>query len=194
MYILPIPQKLKMKEGKFWISYDSEICINKKSSAAGYRYAGMLQQELLDSAGVKLNITKGISDNHAIYLNYMEGLEAQEYRVGISESQICLQASTDCGMLYAIQTLRQIIRQEGLAIPCLDISDYPQIRNRGLYYDVTRCRIPTLDYMKKLVDTLSFYKINQLHLYIEHTYMFKRLSEVWRDDTPSKDRNCPDWS
>lgn len=131
-----------------------------------------------------MNISKGIPENNAIYLNYIEGLETQEYKVDISESQVCLQASTDCGMLYAIQTLRQIIRQEGLVIPCLEITDYPQIKNRGLYYDVTRCRIPTLDYMKKLVDTLSFYKINQLHLYIEHTYMFKRLSEVWRDDTP----------
>lgn len=45
MYILPIPQKSETKEGNFRISYDSEICIDKNSSAAGYRYAGMLQQE-----------------------------------------------------------------------------------------------------------------------------------------------------
>ena len=79
-------------------------------------------------------------------------------------------------MLYAIQTLRQIIRQEGACLPGLDIHDFPVISNRGLYYDVTRSRIPTLSYLKKMADTLSFYKINQLHLYIEHTYMFRNLS------------------
>src|SRR5699024_8016957 len=77
-----------------------------------------------------------------------------------------------------------IIRQEGAVLPCLEIEDAPEIPNRGYYHDVTRGRIPTLSYLKHLADTLSFYKINQLQLYIEHTYLFEGLSEMWRDDTP----------
>lgn len=42
----------------------------------------------------------------------------------------------------------------------------------------------TLTYLKKLADTLSYYKLNQLQLYVEHSYLFQNLNEMWRDDTP----------
>ena len=41
-----------------------------------------------------------------------------------------------------------------------------------------------MDYLKKLVDRMAFYKLNQLQLYMEHTFLFRGFSEVWRDDTP----------
>ena len=50
--------------------------------------------------------------------------------------------------------------------------------------DVTRGRIPKLSYLKEMADRCSLYKINQMHLYIEHTFLFDGLSETWRDDTP----------
>ena len=28
------------------------------------------------------------------------------------------------------------------------------------------------------------YKLNQLQLYVEHTYLFRDFSEMWRDQTP----------
>lgn len=31
---------------------------------------------------------------------------------------------------------------------------------------------------------MAFYKLNQLQLYVEHSFLFENLSEVWRDDTP----------
>ena len=38
--------------------------------------------------------------------------------------------------------------------------------------------------LKELVDRASFYKINQLQLYIEHTFAFKGMSEIWMDKDP----------
>ena len=31
---------------------------------------------------------------------------------------------------------------------------------------------------------MAYYKMNQLQLYIEHTFLFRDFSEIWRDDTP----------
>ena len=31
---------------------------------------------------------------------------------------------------------------------------------------------------------MAAYKLNQLQLYMEHTFLFAKFSEVWRDDTP----------
>lgn len=58
------------------------------------------------------------------------------------------------------------------------------MENRGFYHDVTRGRVPKLAELKKLADLLCDYKMNQLQLYVEHTYMFRDFSEVWRDETP----------
>ena len=184
MYILPKPQKMIQEEQRFFFSYDDEIAIDTMCSAEIYTYACMLQEDIQENVGFKLNITRGNVGDSAIKLKMDCNLKNQEYEIRVDEHGILLFASANEGMLYGIQTLRQIILQEGAAIPYLVIRDYPEMSARGLYYDITRCRIPTLDYLKKLVDILSYYKINQFQLYIEHTYMFKDLSEVWRDDTP----------
>lgn len=69
-------------------------------------------------------------------------------------------------------------------IPHLEIYDEPDFAVRGFYHDVTRGRVPTLDTLKKLVDTLAYYKINQLQLYVEHTFAFESLPELWKDKDP----------
>ena len=60
----------------------------------------------------------------------------------------------------------------------------PPLPYRGYYHDVTRGRVPTLHFLKQLADKLSEYKLNQMQLYIENTYLFRDFSEVWRSDDP----------
>lgn len=82
-----------------------------------------------------------------------------------------------------MQTLRQLIIQYGICLPCLYIEDYPQIPVRGWFMDVTRGRIPKLSYLKEMADRCSLYKINQMHLYIEHTFYLMdsaKLGEMTR--------------
>ena len=54
----------------------------------------------------------------------------------------------------------------------------------GNDHAATELKFVIMDYLKELADRCSLYKINQLHLYFEHTFLFDGLSEVWRDDTP----------
>ena len=82
------------------------------------------------------------------------------------------------------QTLRQIVRQSGGLLQETVIEDEPDIKNRGFFFDVTRGRVLSLESLKRLADTMAFYKMNQLQLYVEHTYLFRDLTELWRDDTP----------
>ena len=49
---------------------------------------------------------------------------------------------------------------------------------------MTRGKVPTLETLKQLVDKLSHYKINQLQLYIEHSFAYKGFSEIWFDKDP----------
>ena len=55
-------------------------------------------------------------------------------------------------------------------VPCLHIKDKPDFKYRGFYQDVTRGKIPTVDTIKKLIDTMAYYKLNSLQLYVEHVF------------------------
>lgn len=185
MYLIPKPQQCVWKEGIFVIEYDRKIVIDPSCGQEAFFYAKMLNQELETYAGFVLAVTRGKSKKTAVTLTVEKGnLEAESYRMTVNERGIVITGGTERGVLYGVQTLRQIIRQTGACIPCLDILDYPEMANRGLYYDVTRGRIPTMAYLKQLVDKMTFYKLNQLQLYIEHSFLFEDESEVWRDDTP----------
>ena len=69
-------------------------------------------------------------------------------------------------------------------LSALHIEDAPAIVNRGYYFDCTRGRIPKLSWLKQLADRMAYYKLNQLQLYVEHSYLFRGMTELWRDDTP----------
>ena len=78
----------------------------------------------------------------------------------------------------------QMIRQEGGSLPGVEIQDEPALPNRGYYFDCARGRVPKLSWLKELADRMAYYKMNQLQLYIEHSFLFRDFSELWRDDTP----------
>ena len=186
MYIIPEPQKIVEKQGNFIFRYDHKILLKDSCGREQFYHAGILKREIEESAGVSLQITRGESKRAAITLELCQekNIKEEGYLLQITANGVFVQAKDTRGLLYGIQTLRQIIRQEGGQLSCLEIEDYPQLQHRGFYHDATRGRVPTLEWLKSLADTLSFYKINQMQLYIEHTYLFEGLSEVWRDDTP----------
>ena len=184
MYIIPRPQQWYQKEGTFTLEYDGGIVLNSNCPTEVYEDVQMLQQDLADYAGFALHISRGIPQKGDICLQLGEHMAEQEYTLLVQAHGICITGGSACGIFYGIQTLRQIIRQCGCCIPYTIIVDQPEILHRGFYHDVTRGRIPTMDYLKKLVDRMAFYKLNQLQLYMEHTFLFRGFSEVWRDDTP----------
>ena len=184
MYLLPKPQQLEMCKNDFIIKYSTSIVIDKTCDTKVNYYAGILKSDILEKLGFEAAITRGEKDNNCICLGINSELAEDEYTLTIKEEGIEICGSNNNAILYGVQTLRQIISQEAAILPCLFIKDYPEIKNRGFYHDVTRGRIPTLAYLKSFADKLSYYKINQLQLYIEHSFLFKEYSEIWRDDTP----------
>lgn len=184
MYIIPEPQQMNLSEGHFTIRFDHKIVIDPSCNPSAYEYAKLLQEELHTCMGYAPAVTRGSSVKTAVTLILDHTIGEEEYRLTVSTDGIRITGGADRGLLYGVQTLRQIVRQSGACVPCMSIHDFPEIKNRGFYHDVTRGRIPTLSYLKKLADNLAFYKINQLQLYIEHTYLFEGFSEMWRDDTP----------
>ena len=104
------------------------------------------------------------------------GDAGEGYTLCIREQEISIRSQGPAGAFYAIQTLRQLFRQE--AIPCLDIEDQPDFAYRGFYHDVTRGKIATEDSIRQLIDQMAYYKLNSLQLYVEHTFEFEEIGRA----------------
>jgi len=96
----------------------------------------------------------------------------QAYRLRVLPTQIELTGATPPGVFHGLQTLRQLAILCGPTWPCLEIEDRPALAVRGVSYDVSRGKVPTLDTLKVMADRLALLKINQLQLYVEHTFAF----------------------
>lgn len=184
MNLIPRPQRVVTGNEYFVLTYQVKIVIDAICEGEVYTHAKLLNKDIKSKLGYHLSITKGEDEVNSIYLTQADTMKAEEYKLTIDADGIRIFGGNSAGILYGIQTLRQLIAVEAAVLPYLCIEDYPDLPNRGYYFDVTRGRIPTLSYLKKLVEKLSYYKINQLQLYVEHSFLFQGLSEVWRDDTP----------
>lgn len=184
MILLPAPKQIAEQEGSLKLNLGTMIVIDGSCPAGTIVYAGMLKDEIREWAGLDLGIIRGASREGDILLKVDASLADQAYRLEITEHGAVLSGGTNTAVGYAVATLRQIVRQSAGLLPCVKIDDEPMLRARGFYHDATRGRIQTLDNLKKLADTMAFYKLNQLQLNVEHTYLFRGMSELWRDDTP----------
>jgi hypothetical protein len=84
------------------------------------------------------------------------------------------------GLRAAATTLRQLLRQFGRRLPCLKIRDWPDFPRRGVMLDISRGRVPKLETLLDLAEKLSDFKINELQLYTEHTFAYKKYKSVWQ--------------
>ena len=184
MIFLPQPLHITEQDGFFPLSFTTRLVLPPDPSPVLRTAADQLCQEALRFAGFAPEILCGASREGDIALERASALSDQAYTLTVRPDGILLRASGDPGLLYAVQTLRQLIRQSGSLLPCCAVEDAPAYPARGFYHDVTRGRVPTLESLKRLADTACFFKLNQLQLYIEHTYLFRDLSEVWRVTRP----------
>ncbi|MDR2044635.1 MAG: beta-N-acetylhexosaminidase [Clostridium sp.] len=184
MKLLPQPQKLQETEGKFYTDYHTVIVIQKNCGDNVFLYARMLQETILQWGGVEADVRKGEAGQGNILLTQDPGLSVGRYRLDIAPEGIRVAGSTEEALCNGVQTLRQIYSQSGAVLDAARIEDYPDLPSRGFYHDVSRGRVPRLERLKELADALCYYKLNQLQLYVEHTYLFRGFSEVCRGTTP----------
>ena len=184
MDLLPKPKERSFQEGTYTPGIHAMILLAPGTAPGALLYARMLQQTFADQAGLTPDIGRGAARPGDIALAVDAALPAGRYRLAIAPDAVTLTAGDDEALCNGVQTLRQIIDLNGAVLPAQTITDWPDMATRGYYFDCSRGRVPKLSYLKQVADRLCRYKVNQWQLYIEHTYLFRDLSEAWRDDTP----------
>ena len=182
MYFLPKPKKLSETNGEFFVESGLRIVSESEELkiSTGWALPKVLRDDLLHFAGIEAEITAGEAGKGDVSLRLVNALPPQSYVLSITEEKIEILGRDRAGVG---QTLCQIIRNKGALLPALRIEDKPDIPVRGFYMDQARGRSSKLETLKKQVDILSRYKINQYQLYIEQSFAFKGMSEMWREDS-----------
>ena len=166
MYIIPKPQELSV--------YNEKIKIETLKLVADAEIRSFFKLDISDDGNTEI-----------IFLND-EILEKEQYKINISSEKITVKYGTYEGAFRAYTTLKQIFSQsdDGF-VNCLEIYDYPNIDNRGYMLDISRGKLPKLEYLKKLCDILANLKYNQLQLYMESfVYEYKNFPEYCKDTEP----------
>ena len=167
--VIPYPAELQVRKGQFELSAKTGLVVNDEGRFADE--VKELQSLMKKALGQTLSLGKG--ENTIVMQVSDKALNAESYEMGITGKQVTLSASDAAGMFYAIQTLRQLMPVEiesgettsSVILPALNISDNPAFGWRGMNLDVSR-HFFSIDYLKRLIDRLSLYKLNKLHLHL----------------------------
>jgi len=180
--LLPYPKKVEIQDSKFFILKNGKVYI---STTEIFKIAESLKRDL-EKIGLICEISAYNDKNAQIKMYLDENLfsDDEEYRIIANETGISIYGSTKRAIFYGVNALRQLIREYREKIPYLYIEDYPDFKDRGVMIDISRDKVPKLETIFKIIDTLSELKINQLQFYIEHTFKYEGAEEVWKDYSP----------
>jgi hypothetical protein len=194
--LIPYPQEICLEDGYFTFEKSVSVCLSKPDDADDRFATAQLALEMEKVFGFTLTIAVEplkVSADHALCVGKYEGLAelsadpdlgSECYILKVDSDGIMIVANGSSGLFYGVQTLKQLIRanSNGNAIPCLTISDYPQIRWRGYSDDITRGSSPTLDFLKREIRIAAEYKLNFFTFYIEHQFEFKKHPKIGPPD------------
>ncbi len=95
-------------------------------------------------------------------------LPEEGYRLDVTPERIRIEAKTEAGLFYAVQSLAQSVVKdtEGQpALPAMRIDDAPRFSWRGLMIDSGRHML-AIDEIKSIVDLMAHYKFSRLHWHL----------------------------
>ena len=177
--LVPTPRSLRIKPGSFKLPADATIQVSSDLIAPLSPAIDRLQAECRSAWRIQTDKSSG-----SIVVSRDDGIAAEGYRLSIGSDEIRIAAHDGRGAFYAIQTLRQIIRQSPDALPALEIEDSPDFPTRGVMLDISHDKVPTMDTLFTLIDKLAELKINQVQLYTEHTFAYAKHPQVWKNASP----------
>lgn len=172
--IIPLPKNIKENGASFTITSSTKIYYEKGLK----RQAELLQSALSPATGFNLSLVELARPlQNGIVLRFDKSLVANKegYRLSVNNSQVSLNAGTEAGVFYGIQTMLQMLppaiydkqrqKQKVWKVKGADIEDAPLYPWRGMMLDVARYFF-SKEYVLKFIDMMAMYKLNVLHFHL----------------------------
>lgn len=166
--VLPEPVFMVEKEGTFTLPRNPKISVanvGQNSATVRYIMKSLRQAHLyprLVSASQDSDIELRLNDTPNSELG------DEGYLLEVRGSGICLSANTETGLLYAYQTLVQLLPTDAMEVVYRSvvigertILDYPRFGWRGLLLNASG-RPPRVKDLKRIVEVMAAYKMNRL--------------------------------
>ncbi|MCB0601149.1 MAG: family 20 glycosylhydrolase [Saprospiraceae bacterium] len=175
--IMPLPAKLKLKDGAFvipqtWSIQYTAIRTARIEGAADRFFIRLTRQTKMNfSSKTGPQLIIDCSRESPRYPNLQED---ESYTLMVSTSQIVLKAADEYGILRGLNTLAQMVQRQGdnWVIPAVELEDQPRYTWRGLMIDVCRHWIPKEVILRNL-DAMAAVKLNVLHLHLSDYQGFR---------------------
>jgi len=176
--IIPLPQELSVEVGFFRINSTTRIHLS--SNNPELKSSAVLFAELIRrSSGIELQIDPPSSRRDSVNSIRLvladRGLGDEGYELAVGLKRIQITARTSQGILYGLQSVRQLLPPQieshervddlDLLVPLVQIKDRPRYEWRGLMLDESRHFFGQA-YVKTLLDQMAMLKMNVFHWHL----------------------------
>lgn len=188
-YLLTVPSEIKKVNGANpkptlipeILSWHGDTGVYKLPDTIRVRcnapFAAQFMTELAEVArkatGRNITVTAAGPDEKAdiVFAEENCGLGSEGYAMNIAGGEVMLAAQSAKGLFWGTRTLLQLISSGKGSLPCGKIEDVPRFGLRGFMLDIARVPVP-MHYLRGLVKTMAWYKMNELHLTLNNNYIF----------------------
>lgn len=157
---------LQMKKGKpeeLPVSYSFQPAEDVKSFE--YTAVGTAVEDMIPQLKSVTHLEGDAVVDPQAEVEFVAGQKPGWYRITIA-AQTRIEAADSDGAYYAANTIGKLIENAGgRQMPSMVIEDWPDLQHRGVMLDVSR-NFTTKKGILKLIDLLSRYKANILHLHL----------------------------
>lgn len=181
--IIPFPQEVVFYEGYFSIPANFLVKFNSKEAEQIYNQL----EKKISSTGRKLKKSKNenlelILDKEFAIPDISPELNDESYKLTVDKEKIKIISSNIRGLFYGFISLIQLIESsENNKIACMEITDYPNMKIRGISDDIARGQVSTVDNFKKIIDFLAQNKMNTYMIYIEDVIELKSYPTIGKN-------------
>ena len=170
--IIPKPVSVQTGQGFFAINAQTPIVAPRQEQDLARR----MRDSLTPALGYQLDLRTRRAD-HSIELRVdskLANLGPEGYQLSVTPNQIRISATSDAGLFYGFQTIRQLLpadiyrnatTRSDWFVPAVSIEDYPRFPWRGSHIDVARHFMPK-EFILKYIDLLAMHKMNVLHIHL----------------------------
>jgi hypothetical protein len=180
--IMPEPQSVKWGKEKFQIS-GAKVYVSSDLYSREQKSIDQFIRQVQQTTGLNLSILYALDQtaNLIVLKSNPEGSDLampgdktgkdsrEAYKLSVKANRIEINANSDAGLFYALQTLEQLVTSEekNSYIPEVEIEDYPQFAYRGVMMDFSHGGLLTEAEIKSQIDFLAKWRNNQYYFYNE---------------------------
>ena len=188
LQLLPLPRQITFTDKLFHLPTDGLIVLTGRDPQGLLQSAARFEAILWKQFGFNWETVVGTATEPQASLRLLVSPDqvpySQGYRIHIGEDGILICGHDQAGVFYGVTTLIQVLQHAGNQLPGMEVFDWPDFAARGVMLDISRDKVYRMETLYDLVDRLASWKINQLQLYTEHTFAYRRHPEVWKDASP----------